>query len=117
MSANTIPGSGPSSGFTKIGTAGFTGRVVSGLIPHAEPGSIVLRQLYPQPSVDIGVVDHISVTDSQLTIYPGHRSAWSDADRSALISFFTARYLDHQRLASQLGIGPLATATREVSHG
>ncbi|MCC3762476.1 hypothetical protein K3N28_05260 [Glycomyces sp. TRM65418] len=88
----------------KIGTGDFTGRVVSGRIPHAEPDSVVLRRLYPQPPVDIGVIDRIEAGSARLAIHPPHRSAWSDADRAALESFFTARYRDHHRLAALLGI-------------
>lgn len=86
----------------KIGTADFTGRVVSGLIPEAEPGSVVLRQLYPGEPVDIGVVDHIEPVTAQLTIYPDHRKAWSDADRIALSLFFADRYRDRHRLETLL---------------
>lgn len=86
----------------KIGTADFTGRVVSGLVPDAEPGSVVLRQLFPGEPVDIGVVDHIDALTAQLTIYPGHRKAWSDGDRIALALFFADRYRDRSRLATLL---------------
>lgn len=89
---------------TKIGTADFAGRVVSGLIPDGEPGSVVLRQLYPGEPVDIGVVDQIEPVSAQLTIYPDHRKAWSDADRTALTLFFADRYRDHDRLATLLDI-------------
>jgi hypothetical protein len=92
----------------KIGTGDFTGRVVSGLVPHAEPGSIVLRQLYPHPPVDIGVIDRIEATAAELTIFPSHRRAWSEADRSALAAFFTTRYRDHRRLAELLGTAEAA---------
>ena len=114
MSANYVPGSGPSSGFTKIGTSDFTGRVVSGLVPQGEPGSVVLRQLYPQPPVDFGVIDQIEPASAELTIYPDHRRAWSDADRSALLCFFAARFRDRTRLATLLdGVDVL----EEVANG
>jgi hypothetical protein len=88
---------------TKIGTADFTGRVVSGLIPDAEPGSVVLRQLYPGEPVDIGVVDQIEPVTAQLTIYPDHRRAWTETDRGALAQFFADRHRDRNRFADLLG--------------
>jgi hypothetical protein len=101
-------------GYTKIGTGDFTGRVVSGLIPNAEPGSLVLRRLYPGPPTDIGVIDHIDPATAELTIYPAQRHHWSETDRIALRSFFTARYRDHHRLAALLSI---TDVLGEAAHG
>ncbi|NUS45320.1 MAG: hypothetical protein HOQ24_16720 [Mycobacteriaceae bacterium] len=86
----------------KIGTADFTGRVVSGVILEGEPGSVVLRQLFPGEPADIGVIDQIEAVSAQLTIHPGHRRAWTETDRSALAQFFADRYRDRSRFADLL---------------
>lgn len=79
---------------TKIGTEVFGVRVVSGSVRHDEPGSIVLRQLYPGVPADIGVIDTIADGTGQTTIYPGHRRDWTDRDRLRLAEFFAARYAE-----------------------
>jgi hypothetical protein len=79
---------------TKIGTEVFGVRVVSGAVHPDEPGSIVLRQLYPGQSADIGVIDSIENGTGQTTIYPGHRREWTDRDRLRLAEFFAARYTE-----------------------
>ena len=79
---------------TKIGTEVFGVRVISGAVHHDEPGSIVLRQLYPGQPADIGVIDTIADGTGQSTIYPGHRREWTDRDRLRLAEFFAARYTD-----------------------
>jgi len=103
---------------TKIGCADFTGRVVSGLVPGGEPGSVVLRQLYPGEPVDIGIIDQIEPVGAQLTIYPKYRKAWTESDRTALTQFFADRYRDRDRLATLLA-GPLdcAELLGEAAHG
>ncbi|MFG3341807.1 hypothetical protein [Glycomyces sp. NPDC048151] len=101
----------------KIGTADFTGRVVSGLVPEGEPGSVVLRQLYPGDPVDIGVIDQIEPVTAQITIYPGHRKVWSDADRTALTFFFANRYRDRNRLATLLDFVAVAEVVGESADG
>lgn len=107
MNSAYVPGDGPSSGYTKIGTGDFTGRVVSGLVPHDRPDSVELHQLYPDPRDRLGVIDHISADDSKLRIFPRHRKAWNDAERTALAAFFSVRYRDHHRLAVLLNITSL----------
>ncbi|MEU6858404.1 hypothetical protein AB0B28_05955 [Glycomyces sp. NPDC046736] len=107
MTTTYVPGDGPSSGYTKIGTADFTGRVVSGLVPHDRPDSVELHQLYPDPCERLGVIDHIGAANAELKILPRHRDAWSDAERTALAEFFSARHRDHHRLAVLLNITSL----------
>jgi hypothetical protein len=79
---------------TKIGTEVFGVRVISGAVDRAEPGSIVLRQLYPGQPTDIGVIDSIAEGTGELTLYPAHRREWTDRDRAALAAFFAACYTD-----------------------
>jgi hypothetical protein len=79
---------------TKIGTEVLGVRVVSGSVSEAEPGSVVLRQLYPGTPCDIGVVDSIEEGTGQTTIFPAHRRHWSDRDRLRLAEFFAARYIE-----------------------
>jgi hypothetical protein len=98
---------------TKIGCADFTGRVVSGLVPEGEPGSVILRQLYPGEPVDIGIIDQIEPVAAQLTIYPKHRNAWTGTDRTALTQFFADRYRDRRRLATLLDC---AEVLEEAAH-
>jgi hypothetical protein len=98
---------------TKIGCADFTGRVVSGIVPEGEPGSVILRQLYPGEPVDIGIVDQIEPVAAQLTIYPTHRKAWTETDRVALRQFFADRYRDRRRLATLLDC---AEVLEEAAH-
>ncbi|WP_112133910.1 hypothetical protein [Glycomyces dulcitolivorans] len=99
---------------TKIGTAEFGGRVISGFIPQGESGSVMLRQLYPQPPVDIGVIDQIEGSDPQLTLSQTHCKGWSDACREALKVFFADRFREHARLAALLGI---AAVLGEAANG
>jgi hypothetical protein len=98
---------------TKIGTAEFAGRVISGAIPDTAPESVRLHQLYPQPPVEIGFIDLIGETGARLTIHPAHQYAWAQADRIALTTFFTARFRDHNRLTTLLDI---AAAIGEARH-
>lgn len=77
---------------TKIGTEVVGVRAVSGYIRRAEPGAIVLRQLYPGKPVNIGVIDSIGTDAGEVTIYPAHHREWTDRDRAALAAFFIPRY-------------------------
>jgi len=79
---------------TKIGTEVLGVRVVSGAVSEAEPGSVILRQLYPGAPCDIGVVDSIEEGTGQTTIFPAHRRDWSDRDRLHLAEFFAARHTE-----------------------
>ncbi len=79
---------------TKIGTEVVGVRAVSGFIRAAEPGAIVLRQLYPGKPANIGVIDTIGADSAEVTIYPDHRREWTENDKTALAAFFIPRYLE-----------------------
>jgi hypothetical protein len=87
-------------GSTKIGTEVVGVRVVSGSVSDAEPGSVVLRQLYPGTPHDIGVIDSIEAGTGQVTIYPAHRREWTDRERLRLGEFFSVRYAERVAAAS-----------------
>ncbi|WP_199039762.1 hypothetical protein [Glycomyces salinus] len=95
---------------TKLGTADFRDRVITGYVHHAESDSIILRQLFPGSPVDIGVIDQIEATTGQVTIYPAHRRAWTATDRAALAGFFVHRWHDRRRAFG-------APAPRGAAHG
>ena len=82
---------------TKLGTADFRDRVITGYCRYAEPSTIVLRQLFPGDPKDIGVIDEIEATTGQVTICPAHRRAWTATDRAALAGFFVHRWHDRRR--------------------
>jgi hypothetical protein len=82
---------------TKIGTEVCGTRVISGYLRHDEPGTVVLRQLYPGAPADIGTLDSIEEGTGQLVIYPAHRREWTDRDRLRLAEFFADRYLERNR--------------------
>lgn len=85
------------SAITKLGTADFRDRVITGYYRHAEPDTIVLHQIFPGDPKDIGVIDEIEAASGQVTIYPRFRHAWTDTDRTALAGFFVHRWHDRRR--------------------
>ncbi|MCD0443559.1 hypothetical protein LO763_07945 [Glycomyces sp. A-F 0318] len=76
---------------TKIGTEVVGVRAISGYLHAAEPGTIILRQLYPGRPANIGV---IASATGQVTIHPSHHGEWTEHDRAALAAFFLPRYLE-----------------------
>jgi hypothetical protein len=95
--ANTEPIAGDSP-ITKIGTEVFGLRVVSGYLHAADPGQILLRQLYPGKPANIGRIEMIGSTASpgtgRLTINADRAAEWSEHERIALAAFFLTRYTD-----------------------
>ncbi|GAB3993186.1 hypothetical protein GCM10029992_04210 [Glycomyces albus] len=100
---------------TKLGTADFRDRVITGYIRRAEPSAIVLRQLFPGDPVDIGVIDQIEATTSQVTIYPAHCRAWTATDRAALAGFFVHRWHDRSRALGTVD-SQTQSSSQEASH-
>ncbi|MFG3339139.1 hypothetical protein [Glycomyces sp. NPDC048151] len=88
----------PTPAQTKIGTEVIGVKVISGSVTEAEPGTVVLHQLYPGTPTTIGVVDSITDGTGQTTIYPAHRRDWTAVDRLRLAEFFATRYCE--RLAT-----------------
>ncbi|HEY1094771.1 MAG TPA: hypothetical protein VGE61_08710 [Glycomyces sp.] len=84
----------PAAPSTKIGTEVIGVRVISGSVNAAEPGTVVLDQLYPGTPTTIGAVDSIAEGTGQVTIYPSHRREWTTRDRLRLAEFFAARHAE-----------------------
>lgn len=92
--APPAPSAPPTPPETKIGTEVIGVRVISGSVNEAEPGAVLLHQLYPGTPTTIGVVDSIADGTGQTTIYPTHRRQWTAVDRLRLAEFFAARYCE-----------------------
>ncbi|GAA2165571.1 MULTISPECIES: hypothetical protein [Glycomyces] len=79
---------------TKIGTEVFGLRVITGYLHAADPGQILLRQLYPDTPANIGRIESIGSGTGRLTINNDRAREWSDTDRRRLTAFFLNRYTE-----------------------
>lgn len=109
--ANTssVAAGGP---ITKIGTEVFGLRVVSGYLHTADPGQILLRQLYPGKPANIGRIESIGSGTGRLAINPDRATEWTDHDRTALAAFFLTRYTD--RIINRPGSAPNSLEANDV---
>jgi hypothetical protein len=108
-------GSAASSPITKIGTEVFGLRVITGYLHAADPGQILLRQLYPDRPTNIGRIEAIGSGTGRLVINPDRETEWTDSDRALLAAFFLTRYTD--RIVNQPCIDIRAESRTDMSGG